>query len=53
MPGQVQCIAIESTDTIADCFARRVSLTPAAIAYRRFDPATALRAAVIGGRFHD
>ena len=40
MPGQVQCIAIESTDTIAECFARRVALTPASIAYRRFDPTT-------------
>jgi long-chain acyl-CoA synthetase len=39
MPGQVQTIPIESTDSIADCFARRVALTPGAIAYRRFDTA--------------
>jgi long-chain acyl-CoA synthetase len=37
MPRQVQGIAIEPADTIADCFARRVALTPDAVAYRRFD----------------
>jgi long-chain acyl-CoA synthetase len=33
----VQGIAIESGDTIADCFARRVAATPDAVAYRQHD----------------
>jgi len=40
MPGQVQPIAIEPADTIADCFARRVESTPGAIAYRRYEAAS-------------
>lgn len=30
-------VPIEPGDSIADCFARRVTLTPEAVAYRRFD----------------
>jgi long-chain acyl-CoA synthetase len=37
--GQVHPIAIESGDTIADCFAMRVGMTPHAVAYRQYDAA--------------
>jgi long-chain acyl-CoA synthetase len=40
MSGQIQNVNIESTDSIAECFARRVAATPDAVAYRRFDSAT-------------
>jgi long-chain acyl-CoA synthetase len=39
MVHKVEPIAIEARDSIADCFARRVALTPDATAYRHFDAA--------------
>ena len=33
-------IPIEATDSIADCFERRVAATPDAVAYRDFDAAS-------------
>ena len=39
MASQAHPISIESTDSIAECFARRVALTPEAIAYRQSDAA--------------
>jgi long-chain acyl-CoA synthetase len=36
--GETQYVAIEAADSIADVFARRVSLTPGAFAYREYDP---------------
>jgi hypothetical protein len=35
--GDTQYVAIEAADSIADAFARRVSLTPGAFAYREYD----------------
>jgi len=36
-PRSLQYVAIEKDDSIADCFAKRVALSPDAIAYRDFD----------------
>ena len=36
---ETRYVAIESGDTLADVFARRVALTPGVVAYREFDPA--------------
>jgi long-chain acyl-CoA synthetase len=38
--ARVSAIAVEGTDSIADCFARRVAATPTACAYRDFDAAS-------------
>ena len=37
---EARAISIEATDTLADCFAKRVAATPQAIAYRDYDAAT-------------
>ncbi len=35
--SEMRAVAIEATDSIPDCFARRVKATPDAVAYRDFD----------------